>query len=327
MKHPFSARSQRAQIAEMRIQAKKMLRLFGWPDDSEFVCIAHAFNTTFRVRAKDRPEAALRINVNSASSLEHIRAETAFVQHLHSQNVLVPSPIKGLNGSHVQTVEWEEGRPLNAVLYSWIPGRSYENHFFEKDCFELGRLTQALHKAAENWEVPEGAVVRPSGDVLAGLPWVMPQVSLEFDLGLWEDVWEQTAAIYKRMDPQPRRVIHDDLHMWNLKKAPAGMTVFDFDDMTMGWPIKDAAVTLYYMRRLPDPEKKEAAYWRGLGMSWDDAGLTRDEFELMVGSRMVLLANDLAQNTTAELQAELPDYVAVADERLKRLMTQKVYRP
>lgn len=327
MKPPFSVRSQRAQIAEMRVQAKRMLQLFGWPEDSEFSCIAHAFNTTFRVRAINRPEAALRINVNSPSSVENIWAETAFVEHLHSQGILVPLPLTGLDGSLVQTIEWEGGRHLNAVLYSWIPGRSYENHFSEKDCLELGRLTQALHKAAENWEVPEGAVVRPSGDVLAGLPWVMPDTGLEIDLGLWEDVWEQSTALYKRLDSQPRRVIHDDLHMWNLKKAPEGMTVFDFDDMALGWPIKDAAVTLYYMRRLPEADKKEAAYWRGVGISWENAGLTQDEFELLVGSRLILLANDLAQNTTAELRAELPEYVSVANERLKRLMTQKVYRP
>ncbi len=327
MKPPYAARSQRAQIAEMRAQAKKMLNLFGWPSDAEFTCITHAYNTTFRVKAKGRPEAALRINVNSGSTVEQIRAETSFVRHLNRQGVLVPKPIAGTNESYVQTADWDLGRPLRSVLYTWIPGRCYEKHFGISDSYEMGRLTRSLHTAAESWVVPSDALVKPSGDVLGGLPWVMPQTGLDFDLGLWEEVLDRTENLYKRLDAQPRRVIHDDLHMWNLKKSPEGMTVFDFDDMTMGWPIKDAAVTLYYLRRLPDAEKKEEAYWEGLGLHWNDAGLSRDELELMIGSRVLLMANDLAQNSTAELRDELPKFISTANERLKRLMTQKVYRP
>lgn len=327
MKPPYAARSQRSQIAEMRLQARKMLDLFGWPQDSEFKCITHAYNTTFRVKAAGRPEAALRINVNSGSTVQQIRAETDFTTHLHNLGVLVPQPIKGLNGSCVQVTDWELGRPLRSVLYTWIPGRSYENHFSVKDSYEMGVLTKSLHAAAEPWSVPEDGLVKPSGDVLGGLNWVMPETGLSFDLGLWEEIWDAAAEIYKRLDFQPRRVIHDDLHMWNLKKSPQGMTVFDFDDMTMGWPIKDAAVTLYYLRRQENAEPKETAYWKGLGLHWEDAGLTKDEFEILVGSRVILLANDLAQNSTAELRDELPKFISTADERLKRLITQKVYRP
>lgn len=327
-KPPYSERSQRSQIALLHGHARSFLARWGWPEDAQVTCINHAFNTTFRVRAKGRPEAALRINVNSSKGLDEVRAETAFVSHLRQQGLLVPQPLSSPEGECVLESVWEGSRPLKAVLYTWLKGRRYDSLFTIKDGFELGRLTQRLHAAAAHWTPPHEGSVRPAGDPLGGLPWVMDdQKGLGLDLGVWKEVLARTASLYEQMAARPRIVIHDDLHMWNLMKLKEGMAVFDFDDMVMGWPIRDAAVTLFYVRRLKDAEAAEAAYWTGLGLTWEEAGLTKAQFELMVGARILLLANDLAQNATAELRAELPGYAGKADKRLRRMLEDGVYLP
>lgn len=327
-KPPFSERSQRSQISLLRTHARQFLEKWGWPDDSQITCINHAFNTTFRVRAEGRPEAALRLNVNSSKEVEEVRAETAFVSHLSEKGLLVPRPIPSPEGQFVLERTWEGPRPLKAVLYTWLTGRRYYSHFTVKDGFHLGRLTRQLHEAAAEWVPPPGSKIRPAGDPLGGLPWVMDhQSGLGIDLGVWKEVLVRTQSLYRAMESLPRIVIHDDLHMWNLMKVKEGMAVFDFDDMVMGWPIRDAAVTLFYVRRLKDGQAVEAAYWQGLGLTWEEAGLTKEQFELMVGARVLLLANDLAQNATAELRAELPGYAGKADRRLKRLLDEGVYLP
>lgn len=327
-KPPYSERSQRSQIALLHTHARSFLARWGWPDDAQVNCINHAFNTTFRVRAKGKTEAALRINVNSSKEVEEVRAETAFVSHLKQAGLLVPQPLTSPDGQSVLESDWEGSRPLKAVLYTWLKGRRFDSQFTIKDGFELGSLTKRLHEAAANWSPPKGSTVRPAGDPLGGLPWVMDeQRELGIDLGVWKEVLARTSALYEQMAAKPRIVIHDDLHMWNLMKVRDGMAVFDFDDMVMGWPIRDAAVTLFYVRRLKDAEAVEAAYWKGLGLTWEEAGLTKAQFELMVGARVLLLANDLAQNATAELRAELPGYAGKADKRLRRLLDVGVYLP
>lgn len=327
-KTPYAERSQRSQIGLLRQHAIAFLQGFSWPGSAQVECINHGYNTTFRVRAEGFPEAALRINTNSSKTWEHIQAETAFVRHLSESGVLVPNPLSSPGGEFVLCRDWEGPRPLKAVLYTWLPGRLYRTGFTAKNGLQLGALTKQLHQAAEGWKPPDGAQLVKGGDPLGGLPWVMDeQQGHGIDLGVWREVWKRAEALYVRIDETPRIVIHDDLHMWNLMKTKAGMAVFDFDDMVLGWPIRDAAVTLFYIRRLNDAAKVEEAYWKGLGLTPEEAGLTQSEFELMVGARVLLLANDLAQSTNSELRAEFPGYVGKADRRLRRLLDDGVYLP
>ncbi len=327
-KPPFHDRGQRSQISLLHAHAREFLYQWGWPHDAKVTCVNHGFNTTFRVQAEGRPEAALRLNVNSAKTLAEVEGETSFVSHLSQSGLLVPQPLASPDGSYVLERDWEGPKPLKAVLYTWLKGRRYNSRFAVKDGFELGCLTTRLHEAASYWKIPARVKVRLAGDPLGGLPWVMEdQQGMGIDLGLWKEVLARTHSLYAGIESWPRTVIHDDLHMWNLMKVKQGMAVFDFDDMVLGWPIRDAAVTLFYIRRLKDAEAVEAAYWRGLGLTLDEAGLTKAQFELMVGARVLLLANDLAQNATAELRAELPGYVGKADKRLRRLLDDGVYLP
>lgn len=327
-KTPYSERSQRSQIALLRRHALDFLEEFGWPSTAKVQCVNHGYNTTFRVKAEGFPEAALRVNTNSGKTLEHIQAETAFVRHLSDAGVLVPKPLSSPEGDFVLCRDWEGARPLKAVLYTWLTGRLYRTGFTAAHGRQLGALTKQLHTAARGWMPPEGARLVRGGDPLGGLPWVMDeQKGHDIDLGVWREVWERTQDLYARIEAVPRLVIHDDLHMWNLMQTNAGMAVFDFDDMVLGWPIRDAAVTLFYIRRLNDAAKVEEAYWKGLGLSIGEAGLSTSDFELMVGARVLLLANDLAQSTNSELRAEFPGYVGKADRRLRRLLDEGVYLP
>lgn len=327
-KPPYAERSSRSQVSLLRRHALTFLQEFGWPSSSLVKCVNHGFNTTFRVKAEGFPEAALRINTNSSKNLEHVQSEAAFVDHLSGQGILVPKPLAALEGQFVHCHEWEGPRPLKAILYTWLPGRLYRTGFTPKDGLNLGRLTKSLHEAAAGWTPPENGSLVLAGDPLGGLPWVMDdQKGFGIDLGVWKEVWERAKNLYSRMDKAPRIVIHDDLHMWNLMRTRQGMAVFDFDDMVLGWPIRDAAVTLFYIRRLTDAAKVEEAYWQGLELTHEMAGLSRAEFELMVGVRVLLLSNDLAQSSNSELRAEFPGYVKKADRRLKRLLDEGVYLP
>ena len=42
------------------------------------------------------------------------------------------------------------------------------------------------------------------------------------------------------------RIIHGDLHQWNVRNARGVLSPIDFEDLMLGWPMQDIATTLYY---------------------------------------------------------------------------------
>lgn len=104
--------------------------------------------------------------------------------------------------------------------------------------------------------------------------------------------------------------------MGNVKWYRGRLSVFDFDDSLMGLPIFDAYVTVFYLRCIKGGRELEAAYWKGLESSPEALGVTTSDFELLVASRSILLANELSRWDNAETLAIAPKYCEVTEKRL-----------
>lgn len=42
------------------------------------------------------------------------------------------------------------------------------------------------------------------------------------------------------------RILHGDLHQWNVRISRGMLSPIDFEDLMLGWPVQDIATTLYY---------------------------------------------------------------------------------
>ena len=42
------------------------------------------------------------------------------------------------------------------------------------------------------------------------------------------------------------RILHNDLHQWNVRIYRGRLSPIDFEDLMWGWPVQDIATTLYY---------------------------------------------------------------------------------
>ena len=150
----------------------------------------------------------------------------------------------------------EFGRPLPAVLFSWLPGHDLGETPTRAQCFAAGRLTARLHGHAEGWTMPPGAdlpgidsVLMNVPDRLAGeVPGLDPESHsvIRAAMGQIQERYDQVVA------RGPRIVLHADLHGWNLRWNAGRLAVLDFDDAGWGVPTQDLAIVT------PDEDVNEA---------------------------------------------------------------------
>lgn len=275
------------------------------------------FNATFRVDS-ERGSFALRLNVNSKKTLAEMKAEIAWVRALgESTNVRVPKPVANTQNSFITEVLWEEQeRTLNAVLYGWIEGTPGRVKPTIKSIFKLGAAAREFHRQAQGWELPNGASIRIHSDILGG---ASNRLSPHFDSRLLEEALKRGNDALRRLASEPPHAIHMDLHLSNVIRTRHGIAIIDFDDMAMGWPLLDIAVSLFYLRRFDKDGTLERKLFEGYGMKPEELG-SNEDLEALIAGRALFLGNELLVSETNELKEMIPKYLEATGARLQRYL-------
>jgi Ser/Thr protein kinase RdoA (MazF antagonist) len=309
----------RGQVARLRPLALEACRRFGIEPES-LRLVFHGFNTTFRVLSPDGRVFALRINIGSESSLDQLNAEIAWIRILRSEGrVGVAEAAFTPDGAYIVSLDGPLGKPVRCVLFSWLDGTLAKKAATPDTCRKLGGATAELHDQARKWRIPEGCRFKALPDLLYGHDFVLPETDLF--LAARDRAIEQFA----RLAPQPRLPIHYDLHLGNAKVNRGKLSVFDFDDAVLAWPILDAVVTIHGLRGFQNRELLERAYWEGLGSRPADFGYTDSEFEGLVASRGLFIANALSTSVHAQFRAQLPRLLELTALRLARFERLGIY--
>lgn len=307
------------QVARIRPLAEAALGRFGLPA-ATMRCLNHGYNTTFAVKAAGQ-RYALRLNTNSARTLEQIRAEVAWVSALHAEgSVSVALPVPTREGDPVVVLDWPESvncatpGQVCAVLYAYLPGRSGMTKPIIAHA--IGKVMRQLHEHARTWSVPPGAALEPMNDILFGHG-IHAKVSETADVGVYKEVLLRANAALARLAKSAPIPIHADIHWSNVKWYRNTLSVFDFDDSVLGWPTLDAAITLFYVRRSPESEAGEAAFWDGFG---HPESHEEDALEALIAGRQLLLSSDLFNMTTANLSPMAPGYAKAGEVRMRHYL-------
>jgi Ser/Thr protein kinase RdoA (MazF antagonist) len=121
--------------------------------------------------------------------------------------------------------------------------------------------------------------------------------------------------------------IHADLHGGNVKWLRGRMAVFDFDDACLGVPVHDLAISQYYLRaHTHDDPAVDAALLAGYADEREPPTYSRDEFEAVVASRNLVLANDVLRITNAKVRAAATQYLANTALKLRAYLDTGIYR-
>ncbi len=311
-----------AQVELLRRVALEAAPRFGLHVD-RCELVLHGFNTTFRVDTVAGATVALRVNTNSVAGPEHLLAQQAWVHAIATEtDVRVPDVVPTTEGDAFATVRAEPvGRDFRVVANAWLPGPDVGDCDAEQ-ARALGRVMASLHRQAADWVPPPGSgfavfdeplcgdedrlvgSLGPAGDGRTVIDEALRRTREAYDLTLAED---------------PPRPVHGDLHGGNLKWSDGRLAVFDFDDAGLATRALDLAVATFYLRRGGDADAEAALR---LGYEEVDAlpAVDDGDFEALVASRQLLLANSLLASTTPELRAMAPEYLERTVHRLRHWM-------
>jgi len=285
----------------------------------DLALVLHAFNTTFRVDTDDGRRLALRVNTNSMSTPAHIAAQQAWLHALATEtDVRVPDPLAAPGGGWDVAVDcppW--GGPLHTTVASWLEGDDV-GQCDEEQAHALGRTMAMLHDHAEGFALPPGASLTLFDEPLfhdrSLLEGAVPMPDGALDV-----VTESLARCRQRFDEvcagQRPIVLHADLHGGNLKWHEGRLAVFDLDDAGLGVPALDLAISTFYLRS--EPPGVQQALREGYAQVRNLPDVSDEQFEALVASRQLLLANSLLASSTPSMRAEATGYLDLTVERLR----------
>ncbi|GEK79458.1 phosphotransferase enzyme family protein [Agrococcus baldri] len=308
-----------AQIAVLRPVALQAAAEFGL-EVARLEPQLHAYNTTFALDAADGRRFALRIGTNSKSTVAHAIAQQSWISAIATEtDVLVPASLRAPDGRWcVEVAAPALGRSLLVTLAAWLDGP-------DADALEpaaahaLGGAMATLHRQAAGWAMPAGGALPAFDEPLFGDDDVLdtaPGLTAD-DRAVLEAARARAREVFDRLHRGARlRPLHADLHGGNLKWHEGRLAVFDFDDAGLGLPVLDLAISTFYLRG-QDPVL-EAALREGYAAVAPLPVIEAADFEALVASRQLLLANAMLAMSTAELRARSAEYAQTSIGRLRR---------
>lgn len=191
---------------------------------------------------------------------------------------------------------WLPG-PAHVALTSWLPGRRLKNAISSSSYRHLGTCSARLHEASSSFRPGRKFRILTNNRVFY---WDEETILSRKDRKLLplrrQDLFREGAGIAKRAittrwgSGKPI-VIHNDLHPCNVKVHHGSLSMYDFEDITWGYPEQDIGTAMYHVRFRRDYPKLLGAFREGYEkvLHWPfDADSQLDDFVI---ARMLMFAN------------------------------------
>jgi Ser/Thr protein kinase RdoA (MazF antagonist) len=330
MPHPFSSLTHRGQARRLLEMARLALQEYPL-NVKQIQLLTYHFNAIFRVDTEEGQKYVLRINLPGGRSLAEIRAETGWLAALRRDTpLIVPEPIPRSDGGFVTTVEARGvPEPRHCVIFSWVAGHDLAQEMTPPNYEKLGRVVAQLHQYAQTFRLPKGGWLR------------LMDKTLPFNHG--EAIWDEKIngelmpptrrAVFRETsdrvqilldalfaNPSGLRVLHADLHQYNIRVYRGQLRVLDFDDTMLGYPVLDVALSLYYIQAHPEYIALREAYQRGYESVSPWPETQTGQVQTYIAGRELQLVNYVLHTTNPLFAPRLPGFLARAEERLKTFL-------
>jgi Ser/Thr protein kinase RdoA (MazF antagonist) len=281
--------------------------------------LTDASNGVFRLDTADGGRFVMRVGMGPpvGHRPEEVASELEFLRFIDGEaGVAVPQPVRCRDGGWYTSATGPDvpgERPC--VVFTWLEGSLLADRVDAVGLTPFGAAAAHLHGAASRFQ-PSPGFVAPRFDRI--YPYDLPFVVFT-DVGddllgterravFEEGLDVATAALERLAGAGPMRVIHGDLHGWNVKTHHGRISVFDFEDMVWGWPVQDLATALYYQWSSEsfDERWRETRTGYETVAPWPDRG---GEIEAFIIARTLLMANDVVSQ---------PEWLDVAPEIYER---------
>ncbi len=270
---PYASLTETGQNRRLRRLAEQVLQAYDL-DVTRVRLLAHETNHLFRVDCADGSKYALRVCADEETTLEDNRAEAFWLQALQRETDLPVVRIIPRADGEAISIASAEGLPpaRRCLLFGWVPGRDLEYQLSPAYYHQLGQIMARMHEHAAGLALPPDLHPR-RWDRVFYFPneepvYHLPEYRRHFyssRMRLMEAARELGEASLAELQRSGRRpmLIHGDLHYGNVKVHHGQLCLLDFENMLLGYPEQDVAITLYYGRTRADYAGLVQAYREG----------------------------------------------------------------
>jgi Ser/Thr protein kinase RdoA (MazF antagonist) len=324
----FSDLTELGQARRMRRVAERALESYDF-DVARLRYVATETNTVFRVDTQDGRAFALRVGALRQDTDVDVATELAWVSALNRDTDLpVVHAHPNRTGDFI-TLAGHDGVPQErrCVLFGWLRGAVLEDRATPDSYAELGRIAAGLHVHGRQWEAPPG--LQPL--VWDRIFYYPTEPIVMFDSSHRNVMTPSRARVFRTVmaraeaeltrlqETGPRVWMHGDLNPWNVMVNRGSVTVFDFEDVTVGRPVQDIATTLFYGRDRPDYWELRNGFRRGYEAVLPWPVEYDGQLELLMAARSIMFVNYVIR-TGDESDGEYSP-AAYTDRVVKRLRT------
>lgn len=295
---------------------QRALILWDVPSDAVARCINISENRTYLVEASGF-RSVLRLHRRGYHSRQAIASELDWMTALGREGVVsVPSPIPGLDGDAIQTVD---GHQL--VMFSFLEGAHPSESGDLAPLFRLlGLMAAQTHLHAVGWQRPQGftrhswntgTVFGPSatwGDWREA-PNVTPAIRAVLD--------RVEACVVGRLESFGRGngrygLIHADMRLANLLIEGETTHLIDFDDCGFGWFLYDFAAAISFIEDHPQVPDLRTSWVEGYRQIRDLPDAEEAEIDSFVMLRRLALLAWIGSHIESTEPQALAPYFAEA---------------
>lgn len=288
--------------------------------------LSDGWNTVFRVDAVDGRRLVLRISYPGKFTAANVRSEMMWLEALRRDtDITVPVPVRTRNDDLLTTVMVPGvPEPRHCVLFGWVPGVDLIDDLTPQTYGALGELMARLHRHAAAWTPPNGFTVTTANTIYNpnDEPVLLDEQHRHLlspaEWHVYEETVQRVGEMLVRLyeDPTDLRVIHYDLHPWNLKVYRGQLHPIDFEDLTWGYPSQDVGLSLYYIARRPDFEVLQQSFRQGYTRHLPWPMQHEGELALHMARRLLDFANLFAGSTDPAERAEARPFLQRGVHRL-----------
>jgi Ser/Thr protein kinase RdoA (MazF antagonist) len=334
----FASLTMRGRAGRLRRLAVNALEQ--WDVDVERLSLlSNLTNCSFRVDTRGGRTAVLRIcEPACCHGKDEIAAEVSWMSALERDtDIGLCAPMPARNGE-LAVLAGAEGvpEPRYCMLQTWAPGVDLNDRIDRSNYADLGEIAARLHVHAGSFGLPDGVRLRKLDRVF---PWSAPGFEhseriVLFDpdnaglfpggrLGLFYRAIDMAQEEIDRIYTEGKgpRIIHQDLHPWNVKICRGRLFLLDFEDLIMGYPVQDIATAMFYVRfERPDSRELMAGFREGYErmLPWPEEH--DGQLDLLMAARSLLLVNFLLSRENREARRDAARYVEKTESRLKELI-------
>ncbi|NQV07547.1 phosphotransferase [bacterium] len=295
---PFAELTEEGQVRRLRSVARAALDAYDI-EVASVRSVAVETNVTFRVDTAGGESYALRVEGIDRDTPVDTTTETAWLTALAEAGLPVVGVHPTGDGEPFTVAEVDEvPLPRRCVLFDWLPGVLVDDRPPEAYAL-LGEAAARLHQHGASWIPPpglqplswDGVVYYPNESIVLFDPEHAPVMPLD-RAAVFREVIDRVAMEIDRLwSAATPGYLHGDLSPWNAMVHRGKLTVFDFEYVTVGFPVQDIATTLYYGRDLPEYPDRWNAYRRGYERVCAWPIEFEGQVELHMAARSVMFTN------------------------------------